>query len=201
MLAGGAVGVGIGFGLQKIFSNFIPGVILLLEKTIKEGDFFDLQSGIHGHVRMIGLHYTRATTSDEVDVIVPNTEFVSNPCHQLKLRHSVSPRARAIRRGLRQRQGRAVKAAALRAAASFECTVTDLHRKSDVWLLNVGESSLDFELTVWVSAGATDFLARVDAACKWKIHNELIAAHIDILFPQRDLHLGSGELPIRRADS
>ncbi len=95
----------------------------------------------------------------------------------------------------------AVKAAALRAAASLECTVTDLHRKSDVWLINMGESSLDFELIVWVGARATDFLARVDAAYQWKIHDELIAAHIDILFPQRDLHLRQGKLPIRRADS
>ncbi len=57
----------------------------------------------------------------------------------------------------------------------------------------MGESSLDFELVVWVGAEATDFPARVDAAYKWKIHDELIAAHIEIPFPQRDLHLRSGD--------
>ena len=76
-LIGGAVGVGIGFGLQNIFSNFFSGIILLLEKTLKEGDFVDLQSGTRGHVREIGLRYTRVTTNDEVDVIVPNSEFIN----------------------------------------------------------------------------------------------------------------------------
>ncbi len=77
-LAGGAVGVGIGFGLQNTFSNFFSGIILLLRKTIKEGDFVDLQFGIQGRVRTIRLRYTRVTTSDVVDVIVPNTEFIKN---------------------------------------------------------------------------------------------------------------------------
>src|SRR5262249_45480163 len=75
-LLGGAVGVGIGFGLQNIFSNFFSGLILLLEKTLKEGDFVDLQSGTRGSVREIGMRYTRITTNDDVDVIVPNSEFI-----------------------------------------------------------------------------------------------------------------------------
>ena len=76
-LLGGAVGVGIGFGLQNIFSNFISGIIILLERTLKVGDFVDLQSGVQGNVREIGLRYTRVTTPDDVDVIVPNSEFIN----------------------------------------------------------------------------------------------------------------------------
>lgn len=193
-LVGGAVGVGIGFGLQNIFSNFFSGIILLLEKTIKEGDFVDLQSGIQGHVRTIGLRYTRITTNDEVDVIVPNTEFINN--RVVNWTYGSPYRRVHVPFGVAYDSDKeAVKAAALRAAASLDSTITDLHRKSDVWLVDMGESSLDFELIVWVGADATDFPARVDAAYKWKIHDELIAAGIEIPFPQRDLHLRSGNWP------
>jgi small-conductance mechanosensitive channel len=60
---GGAIGVGIGFGLQNIFQNFISGIIILVEKTLKIGDFVDLQSGVRGTVTEIGMRYTRITTN------------------------------------------------------------------------------------------------------------------------------------------
>ena len=69
--------VGIGFGLQNIFSNFISGIIILVEKTLKIGDFVDLQSGVRGTVTEIGMRYTRVTTNDSVDVLVPNSEFIN----------------------------------------------------------------------------------------------------------------------------
>ena len=67
----------IGFGLQNIVVNLVSGIVILLERTLKIGDFVDLQSGVRGHVREIGLRYTRVTTNDDVDVIVPNSEFVN----------------------------------------------------------------------------------------------------------------------------
>jgi small-conductance mechanosensitive channel len=76
-IIGGAIGVGIGFGLQNIFSNFISGIVLLLEQTLKVGDFVDLQSGVVGRVSEINIRYTRVTTNDSVDVIVPNSEFIN----------------------------------------------------------------------------------------------------------------------------
>ena len=192
--------MGIGFGLQNIFSNFFSGLILLLEKTIKEGDFVDLQSGIRGHVRTIGLRYTRVTTNDDVDVIVPNTEFINN--RVVNWTYGSPYRRVHVPFGVAYGSDKeAVKAAALRAADSLDCTVTDPHHKTDVWLVDMADSSLNFELVVWVGADSTDHPARIDAAYKWKIHDELVAADIEIPFPQRDLHLRSGELPIRRAGS
>jgi small-conductance mechanosensitive channel len=76
-LMGGAIGVGIGFGMQNIFSNLISGLVILLEKTLKIGDFVDLQSGVMGRVSEINMRYTRITTNDAVDVIVPNSEFIN----------------------------------------------------------------------------------------------------------------------------
>lgn len=195
-LVGGAVGVGIGFGLQNIFNNFFSGIILLLEKTLKEGDFVDLQSGIRGHVREIGLRYTRVTTNDEVDVIVPNSEFING--RVVNWTFGSNFRRMHIAFGVAYGSDKeAVKAAALRAADALPTTVSDGKRRSDVWLVDMGESSLDFELVVWVAAEATTSPGRVEAAYKWQIHEELTRAGLEIPFPQRDLHIRSGELRVR----
>ncbi len=195
-LIGGAVGVGIGFGLQNIFSNFFSGIILLLEKTLKEGDFIDLPSGPRGHVREIGLRYTRITTNDEVDVIVPNSEFINgrviNWTFGSAFRRIHIPFGVAYGSDKEQ-----VKAAALRAAAAMKTTFTDARRHSDVWLIEMNDSSLDFELVVWVGQDAIASPARVEAEYRWKIHDELIAAGLEIPFPQRDLNIRSGELRVR----
>ncbi len=195
-LIGGAVGVGIGFGLQNIFSNFFSGVILLLEKTLKEGDFVDLQSGTRGHVREIGLRYTRITTNDEVDVIVPNSEFINGRV----VNWTFGSEYRRIHVGFGVAYGsdkEAVKAAALRAAAALPTTVTEGSRQSEVWLVDMGDSSLDFELVVWVGPDAVASPARVEAAYKWQIHEELVRAGLEIPFPQRDVNFRSGELRVR----
>src|SRR5215218_2873003 len=76
---GGAIGVGIGFGLQNIFQNFISGIIILVEKTLKVGDFVEIESGVRGTVAEIGMRYTRISTNDDVDVLVPNSEFINKP--------------------------------------------------------------------------------------------------------------------------
>ena len=195
-LLGGAVGVGIGFGLQNIFANLFSGVILLLEKTLKEGDFVDLQSGTRGHVREIGLRYTRVTTNDEVDVIVPNSEFINgrvvNWTFGSEFRRLHVPFSVAY-----GSDKAAVRGAALRAAQSLPTTVADGERESDVWLVDMADSSLDFELVVWVGADAISYPARVEAAYKWRIHDELVAAGLEIPFPQRELHVRSGVIAVR----
>ena len=76
-------------------------------------------------------------------------------------------------------------------------TIADDKRKSDVWLTAMGESSLDFELVIWVGKDAIASPSRVEAAYKWQIHEELVAAGLEIPFPQRDLHLRSGALTVR----
>ena len=195
-LIGGAVGVGIGFGLQNIFSNFFSGVILLLEKTLKEGDFVDLQSGTRGHVREIGLRYTRVTTNDEVDVIVPNSEFING--RVVNWTFGSHYRRMHIPFGVAYGTDKeAVRVAALKAAAALPMTIADDKRRSDVWLVGMGESSLDFELVIWVGKDAIASPSRVEAAYKWQIHEELVAAGLEIPFPQRDLHLRSGALTVR----
>lgn len=195
-LIGGAIGVGIGFGLQNIFSNFISGIIILLEKTLKVGDFVDLQSGVRGHVREFGLRYTRVTTNDAVDVIVPNSEFISgrvtNWTYDNRYRRLRIPFSAAY--GTDKER---VREAGLRAAGRVEGTVSDAVRQPDVWLVRFGASSLDFELVVWVGADRVARPGNTQAAYLWAIDDELRAAGIEMPFPQRDLHLRSGPLTVR----
>lgn len=195
-LLGGAIGVGIGFGLQNIFSNFISGIIILLEKTLKIGDFVDLQSGVRGHVREIGLRYTRITTNDDVDIIVPNSEFINgrvtnwtygSSLHRVRIPFSVAYGT----------DKDAVRKAALKAAGNVESTVNDDRHRPDVWLVALGESSLDFELVVWVGADRVARPGNTQATYLWAIEDALRAAGIEIPFPQRDLHVRSGALSVR----
>ncbi len=74
---GGAVGVGIGFGLQKIASNFISGIILLFEKSIEVGDVIEFADGSSGFVRQTYARYTLIEMRDGKDVMVPNEEFIN----------------------------------------------------------------------------------------------------------------------------
>ena len=76
---GGAVGVGIGFGLQKIASNFISGIILLFEKSVEIGDIVELDNGnIYGTVKHFGGRYTIVETMDGKEIMIPNEEFIIN---------------------------------------------------------------------------------------------------------------------------
>jgi small-conductance mechanosensitive channel len=195
-LLGGAVGVGIGFGLQNIVSNFVSGIIILLERTLKIGDFVDLQSGVRGHVREIGLRYTRVTTNDDVDVIVPNSEFINGRVTNWTFENRV--RRMRIRFGVAYGSDKErVKAAGVRAARRVDGTVLDPGRQPDVWLVNFGDSSLDFELVVWVGPGLVASPARTEARYLWALEDELRADGIEIPFPQRDLHVRSGSLKVR----
>ena len=73
----GALGIGTGFGLQSMVSNFFSGIIILFEKNIKVGDFVKLESGVVGEVREINIRSTHITTNDNIDILVPNSEFVN----------------------------------------------------------------------------------------------------------------------------
>lgn len=195
-LIGGAIGVGIGFGLQTIFSNLISGIILLVEKTLKIGDFVDLQSGVRGHVREIGLRYTRISTNDEVDIIIPNSEFINGRV----VNWTFNSRLRRMRIKFGVAYGSdkdKVREAALNAARSIQSTYEDNHHRADVWLVGMGDSSLDFELVVWVGPDAVSRPGRTEARYLWAIHDELLAAGLNIPFPQRDLHMRSGSLNVR----
>lgn len=199
-LVGGAIGVGIGFGLQNIFSNFISGIVLLLEQTLKVGDFVDLQSGVVGRVSEISIRYTRVTTNDSVDIIVPNSEFINGRVTNWTFDND----SRRIHVPFGVAYGcdkDMVREAGLAAAAAVEGTVSNATHKSDVWLVGFGDNSLNFELVVWVGETLVKTPARTQALYLWALETELSARNIEIPFPQRDLHIRSGVLQIAKVDA
>ena len=74
----GAVGIGLGFGLQKIASNFISGLILLMEKSIEEGDLIELSDGTFGYIRRASARYTLVETFDSKEILVPNEDLITS---------------------------------------------------------------------------------------------------------------------------
>lgn len=187
----GAIGVGLGFGLQAIFNNFVSGIILLFDRSLKVGDFVELESGVHGEVRDIQIRATRIVTNDNLDILVPNSEFVSG--------RVVNWTHRDVSRRLRIPFGVAygsdkerVKQAALEAAAEVPFTLEQQGaRGPQVWLAGFGASSLDFELVVWLTAEATKRPGAVRAAYNWALESALARHQLEIPFPQRDLHIRS----------
>ncbi len=191
-LIAGALSVGIGFGLQSIVNNFVSGLILLFEGSLRVGDYIELDSGLRGTVREINTRATVINTNDSIDVVVPNSEFVTARLTNWTLRDPVA-RLRidfGVAYGSDKEE---VKAAALDAAAEVEYILQHTPgREAQVWLTNFGDSSLDFELLAWVSKAGVRRPQRTRAQFLWALETRLSERGIEIPFPQRDLHLRSG---------
>lgn len=182
----GALGVGIGFGLQTIASNFVSGLILLFERPIQVGDRIQLEQ-LHGRVVRIRARATEVLTNDNISVIVPNSEFVS----QRVINWSRGGASMRVRVPVGVDYGSdvdLVQRALLEAAASVEAVLKE--PAPSVRLKRFGESSLDFELLVWTSE-----LLQRRGECESRVHFAILASllrhGIGIPFPQRDVHLRS----------
>jgi small-conductance mechanosensitive channel len=192
----GAIGVGIGFGLQSVFSNLVAGIILLFERSIKVGDFIELSEGIQGTVKEITIRSTLVTTNDNIDVLVPNSEFITKQLTNWTLRDAL--RRFRVPFGVAYGTDKElVRQAGLEAADAVSHTLKGVKgREPEVWLVGFGDSSLDFELVVWLQPDSVMRPAAVNAAYCWALETALGKYGIEIPFPQRDLHIRSGKLPI-----
>ena len=190
-LVAGALSVGIGFGLQSIVNNFVSGLILLFERSLKVGDFIELDSGVHGTIVDINVRSTLINTNDNVDIIVPNSELVGTKVTNWTLREAT--RRMRIPFGVAYGCDKEhVKAAVLEAAARVPVTLqTPEKYLPQVWLVGFGDSSLNFELVVWVSQAAVKRPSGITAAYLWEIETSLKQHGIEIPFPQRDLNIRS----------
>jgi potassium efflux system protein len=188
-LIAGALSVGIGFGLQSIVNNFLSGLILLFEGSLKVGDFIELDSGVTGTVKEISTRYTRINTNDNVDVVVPNSELVSFKLTNWTLKESIA--RMQIPFGVAYgTDTELVCKAALEAANEVPFTMkSTLNRKPDVLLVNFGDSSLNFLLRIWVDNHGVHRPLKVKAAYYWALERKFRKYGIKIPFPQRDLHM------------
>ena len=182
-----ALGVGIGFGLQNIVNNFVSGLILLFERPVEVGDTIEV-SGQMGRLKRIGLRASVVRTSEGSDVIVPNGELLS---HQLT-NWTLSDRQRMLKIPVGVAYGSSVEVVMqtlLRLAREHPRVLED--PAPSILFLNLGESSLDFELRAWTADFENWMQTRSDLV--QGIYSSLLEAGVEIPFPTRTLQL-SGAL-------
>jgi len=186
----GALGVGVGFGLQTIANNFISGIILLSERAIKVGDIVEV-GNLLGEIKLINMRSTVVRTYDGLDVIVPNSEFISNRVttwtYDDDWRRLHIPFGVAYGSDPQQ-----VAKVAYEVAQEISTTEEDEQHQTKVLFTGFGDSSLDFSLIVWCR------MHRLRKSTKelisdyyFNLYKKLIEAGIEIPFPQRDIHIRS----------
>src|SRR5437868_8013601 len=190
----GAVGVGVGFGLQNITSNFISGLVILAERPITIGDRIEV-AGIAGQVQQIRARSTVILTNDNIAMIVPNTKFIDSPVTNWTYG---DPRVRfRIPVGVAYGSDIARVCEAL-VQVAHENSNALAEPKPNVFLNKFGESSIDFELVVW-SQEMNNRPRRFRSDLNFAIANKFKERGIEIPNPQRDLHFRGGTFQVQLA--
>src|SRR6516164_2278048 len=187
----GAVGVGVGFGLQNIASNFISGLVILAERPITIGDRVEV-AGIAGQVEHIRARSTVIRTNDNIRMIVPNTKFIDSPVtnwtygdRRVRFRIPVGVAygtdVRKVRESL--------------LAVAHENPHTLKEPGPGVYLEQFGENSIDFKLVVW-SSEMSARPSRYRSDLNFAIAEKFRETGIEFPFPQRDVHIRDGTLKV-----
>jgi Small-conductance mechanosensitive channel len=180
----GAVGVGVGFGLQNIASNFISGLVILAERPITIGDRVEV-AGVVGQIQQIRARSTVILTNDNIAMIVPNTRFIDSPVTNWtygdpRVRFRI-PVGVAYSSDLEQ-----VRGALLEVARAHPAVLAD--PKPSVFLERFGENSIDLELVVW-SNEMSNRPRRFRSDLNFAIAAKFKEYRIEIPSPQRDVNL------------
>lgn len=184
----GALSVGIGFGLQNIVNNFVSGLILLFERPIKTGDWV-VVGGTEGYVKRIRIRSTQIQTFDRADVVVPNSELISNQVTNWML-YDMRGRIRIPVGVAYGSDTDRVKEILLQVAAENPKVITDgTTGEPRVLFREFGDSALAFELRCYIHN--IDERVRVISDLNFAIDRAFREAGIEIPFPQRDLHMRS----------
>lgn len=187
-IAAAALSVGIGFGLQEIANNFISGLILLFERPIKAGDFVTVGT-VEGFIRRISIRSTEIETLDNQNVIVPNSELITQQVTNWVL-HDPQGRLRILVGVAYGSDVDKVKEILEEIASKHPQVITDGRVPNPKALfMGFGESSLDFELRVRIK----DIVRRYDVTSdlNFAINRAFREHGVEIPFPQRDLHVKS----------
>jgi small-conductance mechanosensitive channel len=184
IMAGGAVLlVGIGFGLQKLAENFISGLLLLLERPVRKGDFIDV-GGILGTVEDIGLRATHVISRDGVTMIVPNANLVTS----MVINHSVPTNSKriTIRVGVAYDTDLDHAVAVLERIAKDDPVILD-EPPAEIRHYGFGDSAIDLNLVAWIPEARDELI--VASRIRFAISRAFRAEKIEIPLPQREVHL------------
>lgn len=181
----GALGVGIGFGLQNTVANFVAGLVLLFERPIRIHDRISMEE-VEGNVRAINFRATTILTNDNISVIVPNSQFINTKV--INWSHS-DPRVR-IHLPVGVAYGSDVERVTRTLLEVAEQTEGVLKKPDPtVWFTEFGNSSLNFELLVWTDEPIYHRVLR--SRLNYAIDAAFRRNGIQIPFPQHDLHIKS----------
>lgn len=186
---GAMVSVGIGFGLQGVAQNFISGIAILMERPVQKGDFVIVGDTV-GEVDEISMRATRIVTRDAVSIIVPNSELMTTRVINMS-RPGGHYRARI---GVGVAYGsdtELVKNTLLEVARANDAVLKK--PQPQVFFKDFGDSSLDFELGVWLKSPEREPV--IASELRFAIDRAFRKNAIEIPFPQRDLHIKSGLHP------
>jgi len=183
----GALGVGIGFGLREIVNNLISGFILLSDKSVVHNDLIEV-NGLLGRVETVGIRTTIIRTFNNVEVIVPNTNLVNNelinythsdPIIRIDIPIGVSYKSNPFK----------VKEALIENLSKLE----GILEKPEViiYFINFGESSLDFQVSVWTDNALKK--KEIESEARYAIWKTLKENNIEIPFSQVDIHIKEGK--------
>ncbi len=184
-LIAGALSVGIGFGLQNFAANIMGGVILLFDRSIKIGDYVEAE-GVTGRVTQINLRKTVVKTNDNIDYIIPNSSFVNqkiiNWTYNTDIRRFRIKLSVAYGVNLNELDNAIIP-------AIKQLDNVKVPPAPEIWLIDFGDSSLDFEVVFWAHSKATRRPLKTEADARASIYNALTKAKIEIPFPQRVVHI------------
>lgn len=192
-IVAGALGVGIGFGLQTIVSNISSGFMLLLKKYLKVGDVIELADDKSlGTITAVNLQNTIIRTFDGAEVMIPNSQLSS----QRLTNWTMKDNARRFRIPFGVAYGTdkvLVRDSVIDAIKKLPFVHSDDFRYPDpqVWLVEFGNSSVNFELVAWVDLSVPVPYETSRSALMWELDTTLKNNGIEIPFPQRDLHIKS----------
>ena len=181
----GALGIGIGFGLQKITSNFISGIIILFEKTVQNDDLIELNDGTLGFLRNTGSRASLIETYDGKEVMVPNEDLITSKV--INYTHSDTDSRIEITIGVSYSSDlNLVKKLILEAALEHPRTLKD--PQPNCFLREFADSSVNFLLHFWIG-DVDEGRFGPQSEVMFDIWNKFKENNIEIPFPQRDIHI------------
>lgn len=189
----GAIGIGLGFGLQKVVSNLVSGVIILLDKSIKPGDVISLggSDDVFGWINTLGARYASVVTRDGKEYLIPNEDLITNQV--VNWSHTNDFVRLDIYFGTAYGDDpHIVRALACEAAASVDRVLKS--RPPVCHIVGFGDSSVDYILRFWIT-DPTDGLTNIRGNVFLALWDIFKANNISIPFPQREIKMMGGEAP------
>lgn len=189
LVGSAALLVGIGMGLQNIFSDLVSGLFLLFERPIELGDIIEVDDVV-GKIQVIKLRHTVVIDRDGVNLIVPNHKFVTEKVINWSL--NIDERRFMVRVGVDYSSSPSEVAAILKKVANDNSFVIKDKKQFPIMVRfsDFGESAMIFHLFFWTRHSF--IVENVKSDLRFQIHDEFSKAGIRIPFPQRDLHIKEG---------